>query len=56
VDEGGMAHLYTFRPKEEMPDLLATFGGRGFTVTYSAPCGNVAPGISRWVIDLARPL
>ena len=52
---GGMTHFYTFKPKEQVPGLIAAYEARGLEVTYSAPCGNVAPGISRWVFDLARP-
>jgi tRNA (guanine37-N1)-methyltransferase len=54
--EGGMAHFYTFKTKEEIPALLALYESGGLTVTYFSACGNVAPGVSRWVIDLARPL
>ena len=53
---GGMAHVYTFKTKEQVPGLIAAYENEGLDVTYSAPCGNVAPGISRWVFDLARPL
>jgi tRNA (guanine37-N1)-methyltransferase len=53
---GGMVHFYTFKPKEQVTGLIAAYEGKGLTVRYSAPCGNVAPGISRWVFDLARPL
>lgn len=54
--EGGMVHLYTFRAKEEIPALISLYDGEGLTVRYSAPCGNIAPGISRWVFDLECPL
>lgn len=56
LSEGGMAHFYTFRTKEEIPQLLSLYGSRGLTVTYYTACGNVAPGVSRWVFDLARPM
>jgi tRNA (guanine37-N1)-methyltransferase len=52
--EGGMAHFYTFKTQEEIPNLLAAYETMGLTVTYHASCGNVAPGVSRWVFDLAR--
>jgi len=54
VSEGGMVHFYTFKPEEAIPDLLDGYKRRGLTLTYYAPCGNVAPGIHRWVFDLAR--
>lgn len=54
--DGGMVHVYTFRAKEEIPALISGYEGEGLTVRYSAPCGNIAPGISRWVFDLECPL
>ena len=50
-----MAHFYTFRAKEQIPGLIAAYEGKGLTVRYSSLCGNIAPGISRWVFDLALP-
>ncbi|MGB9175935.1 MAG: RsmD family RNA methyltransferase [Methanoregula sp.] len=52
---GSMAHVYMFKPTEQIPGLVAACEEEGFEVTYYAPCGNVAPGISRWVFDLVRP-
>lgn len=52
--EGGMVHFYTFKAKEQIPALLAGYEGNGLTVRYSAPCGNIAPGINRWVFDMTR--
>lgn len=54
LSEGGMAHFYTFKTKEEIPALVDSYETQGLTVLYHAPCGNVAPGVSRWVFDLAR--
>ena len=54
--KGGMVHFYTFKAKEQIPALIAAYEGKGLAVKYSAPCGNVAPGISRWVFDMARRL
>lgn len=53
LTEGGIAHFYTFKTKEEIPALLASYENNGLTVRYNASCGNVAPGVSRWVFDLA---
>lgn len=52
---GGMVHFYTFGPEEQIPCLIALYEEKGLTVRYSSPCGNVAPGISRRVFDLALP-
>lgn len=56
LSEGGMAHFYTFKTKEEIPGLLASYESRGLAVPYNSSCGNVAPGVCRWVFDLARAL
>jgi tRNA (guanine37-N1)-methyltransferase len=56
LSHAGMAHFYTFKTKEQVPGLVAAYEARGLDVTYYASCGNVAPGVSRWVFDLARPL
>ena len=54
LSPGGTAHFYTFRAKEEIPALLREYGAKGCSVRYQRRCGNVAPGISRWVFDLER--
>jgi tRNA (guanine37-N1)-methyltransferase len=56
VTEGGMVHFYTFKTEEQVPGLVAAYEKKGLTVTNYLPCGNVAPGVSRWVFDLAYPL
>ena len=53
---GGVAHVYTFKTKEQVPGLIAVYEGKGLDVTFYSSCGNIAPGVSRWVFDLARPL
>jgi tRNA (guanine37-N1)-methyltransferase len=53
---GGMAHFYTFKAKEQVPGLVAAYEEKGLSVTFSSACGNVAPGVSRWVFDLSLPL
>lgn len=50
----GMIHFYTFGAKNEMPALVAALEGRGFDLTFQDECGNVAPGIKRWVFDLVK--
>jgi tRNA (guanine37-N1)-methyltransferase len=51
---GGRAHWYTFKTKEEVPGLIAVYGDKGLDVTFYSSCGNVAPGVSRWVFDMVR--
>lgn len=51
---GGMVHWYTFKAENEIPALIEGFRSRGFAPERHRPCGNVAPGISRWVFDLRK--
>jgi tRNA (guanine37-N1)-methyltransferase len=51
---GGTAHFYTFSTKEQVPGLIAAYEKKGLKVSYSAACGNVAPGVSRRVFDMVR--
>lgn len=50
----GMIHFYTFGAKNEIPALVAALESRGFELTFQDECGNVAPGIKRWVFDLVK--
>jgi tRNA (guanine37-N1)-methyltransferase len=52
VRRGGMIHFYTFKNREQVPDLAGTFECSGFEVMVVRKCGNVAPAVSRWVFDL----
>jgi tRNA (guanine37-N1)-methyltransferase len=54
LSDNGMVHFYTFKAKEQIPDLILVFEREGLRVRYSARCGNVAPGVSRWVFDMTR--
>ena len=49
---GGMIHFYTFKNRRQVPGIIDAFAHDGFSVTYYRSCGNVAPGISRWVFDI----
>ena len=51
---GGMAHFYTFKTKGQVPGLIAEYEKKGLDITFYSSCGNVAPGVSRWVFDLVR--
>jgi tRNA (guanine37-N1)-methyltransferase len=50
----GMIHFYTFGAKNEIPALVAALESKGFELTFQDECGNVAPGIKRWVFDLVK--
>jgi tRNA (guanine37-N1)-methyltransferase len=54
VKQGGMIHFYTFRNRNQADALNAEFGETGFEVVIQRRCGNVAPGVSRWVYDLVK--
>ena len=54
VRRGGIIHFYTFAVPEETDILMAKFRGMGCVVAGMRRCGNVAPGVSRWVFDLRR--
>lgn len=56
--EGGMIHLYHFSSEEEvhafaktLPERLKQLGREG-NVEHIQKCGNLAPGIHRWSIDI----
>lgn len=52
IRPGGMIHFYTFKNKRQASALAAEFDRNGYEVVLWRRCGNVAPGVSRWVYDL----
>jgi tRNA (guanine37-N1)-methyltransferase len=54
VKQGGMIHFYTFKNRDQADALIAEFAQKGFEVIMWRRCGNVAPGVSRWVYDLKK--
>lgn len=54
VKPGGMIHFYTFCNLDQSDALAEEFASRGFELVIKKRCGNVAPGISRWVYDLIK--
>jgi tRNA (guanine37-N1)-methyltransferase len=56
VKRDGMIHFYTFKTKNEIPALIEEYAQKGFDLTYYNSCGNVAPGVSRFVFDLVHSL
>jgi tRNA (guanine37-N1)-methyltransferase len=55
LSPGGTACFYTFKTREQVPGLVAGYEKAGLDVSFYSSCGNVAPGVSRWVFDLVRP-
>ncbi|HOX34727.1 MAG TPA: hypothetical protein PLO06_03430 [Methanoregulaceae archaeon] len=54
IRPGGTIHIYTFRKKSEIYGLIAKYRSRKLSVVTYRRCGNVAPGVSRWVFDLCH--
>jgi len=54
VKQGGNIHFYTFKAESQIPDLIKEYNKMGLEVEFYKRCGNVAPGISRWVFDLVK--
>jgi tRNA (guanine37-N1)-methyltransferase len=54
VEQGGIVHFYTFKKQYQIQELLEEYRDRGFDVVFYRRCGNVAPGVSRWVFDLKK--
>ena len=50
----GMIHFYTFKKQHQIEDLIADYKSRGFNVLNYRRCGNVAPGVSRWVFEMIK--
>jgi len=55
VRGGGMLHFYTFKKKQQIPQLIKSYSDLGLSVRLCRRCGNVAPGVSRWALDLFKP-
>ena len=54
VEQGGIVHFYTFKKQYQIQELLKEYMDNGFDVVFYRRCGNVAPGVSRWVFDLKK--
>lgn len=54
VKKGGKINFYTFKKSFQIEGLINKFSAMDFTVEFYRRCGNVAPGVSRWVFDLAK--
>jgi len=54
VKPGGIIHFYTFKNRDQADALVREFTKKGFEVVERRRCGNVAPGVSRWVFDLVK--
>ncbi|AKB18007.1 MULTISPECIES: class I SAM-dependent methyltransferase family protein [unclassified Methanosarcina] len=56
VRRGGHIHFYTFKTDSQIPELIEEYKKMGLEVEFYRRCGNVAPGVSRWVFDLLKKM
>jgi tRNA (guanine37-N1)-methyltransferase len=49
-----MIHFYTFKKDAQIPGLIVSFRGKGLETVRWRRCGNVAPGVHRFVLDLVK--
>jgi tRNA (guanine37-N1)-methyltransferase len=54
VRTGGVVHFYTFKKRQQIEGLVKIYEDMGFEIGLCRRCGNVAPGVSRWVFDLVK--
>ena len=54
LKEDGTIHYYTFIPCDKVTETKRCLEQSGWIATYIKKCGNVAPGIGRFVFDLVR--
>jgi tRNA (guanine37-N1)-methyltransferase len=54
VKEGGMLHFYTFKKHHQIEWLKKRYEDLGLMVVNCRNCGNVAPGVCRWVFDMMK--
>lgn len=51
---GGWLHFYTFKKHDQIESLRKSYEDLGLEVMQCRRCGNVAPGVSRWVFDMVK--
>lgn len=54
VKAGGRLHYYTFKKSHQIEGLIKSYEDLGLEVLQYRRCGNVAPGVSRWVFDTVK--
>jgi tRNA (guanine37-N1)-methyltransferase len=54
VKRGGIIHFYTFKKRYQIEGLNEKYEDMNLNVEFYRKCGNVAPGVSRWVFDLIK--
>ena len=54
VKKRGVIHFYTFKKRHQIDGLIAKYENAGLKVEFYRSCGNVAPGVCRWVFDMVK--
>ena len=54
MNAGGMLHFYTFKKRDQIEALRRGYENMGLEIMQCRRCGNVAPGVSRWVFDMVK--
>ena len=54
VKSGGMIHFYTFKNRNQAEAMVGEFRQKRYEVVLRRSCGNIAPGVNRWVFDLLK--
>ncbi|MGB3907919.1 MAG: class I SAM-dependent methyltransferase family protein [Methanomethylovorans sp.] len=54
VEPEGMVHFYTFKKEHQIEGLIEDYEKLGLKVLNCRRCGNIAPGVSRWVFDMIK--
>lgn len=52
---GGTIYLYLFKKEREIAGIVASLANKGLSIQRTARCGNVAPEVKRWVIEMTMP-
>ena len=53
---GGRIHFYTFKKQHQIESLIIDYEHHKFKVLNCCRYDNVAPGVSRWVLDMIKKI
>ncbi len=54
IRKGGVLHIHTFKKKDQIQGLMEKYRSEGLETELFRRCGNIAPGVYRWVFDLVK--
>lgn len=52
--DNGTAHWITFANRREIHELMRQLADEGYQILRCHACGNVAPSVYRWIVDIKR--